>query len=290
MHDPGEPGARAETIDELHEIWKRIYRSIGKRKTLTAETVRFAGTLLAADQPSRPLNEEKAVETLVNQCATPRKVIECANWINKIVDVEERLWSDRRRHAVTRILQARLVAVAILLRDFAPDQEGELLDRWEKVTFKIYGLADNDARTKVGDYVRLAWRIARDEIDIGDIRVELSKIGDDVPIEGAAKKLENRNCYEGWSEELRYFLYCYDEDRAMKAGHAINEQCWKKIWSDASPQDDATAQLPSAAGGAPERHFQYSIAQAISSRSLSLTEVSFQILFPAICLPIKIVE
>ncbi len=63
-----------------------------------------------------------------------------------------------------------------------------------------------------------------------------------------------------------------------------------RLRSDASPQDDATAQLPSAAGGAPERHFQYSIAQAISSRSLSLTEVSFQILFPAICLPIKIVE
>jgi hypothetical protein len=241
------PDSRPETIGELHGIWKSIYQSIGRRKTLTAETVRFAGTLRAEAQLNRPLSEERAVETLVSQCRTTREVIECANWIKRVVDAEEKLWSDPRRYAVTRILQARLVAIAILLREFAPAQERELLERWERVTFKIYGLANNDARTKVGDYVRLAWKIMNEDISSEEISKHLTSIGDDLPIEVAAKRLENQNCYEGWSEELRYFLYCYDEVQAKKAGHDINKQCWTRIWSGA-PAESIEHITPQATG------------------------------------------
>jgi hypothetical protein len=251
VFEMAEPDTRAETIGELHRIWKSIYHSIGKRKALTSETVRFAGTLRAAPklkQPlKRPLSEEKAVETLVSQCGTSREVIECDYWIKRVVDAEERLWSDRRRYAVTRILQARLVAIAILLREFNAVQERELLERWEKVTFKIYGLADNDARTKVGEYVSLAWKIINEDIGSDEISKQLTSIGDDLPITVAAQSLENRNCYERWSEELRYFLYCYDEEQAKKAGHAINEQCWKKIWSGA-PAESIEHISPQASG------------------------------------------
>ena len=43
--ETGATAGRQEAIKELHLIWQDIYRTIGKQKYLTAETVRFAGTL-----------------------------------------------------------------------------------------------------------------------------------------------------------------------------------------------------------------------------------------------------
>ena len=39
-----------------------------------------------------------------------------------------------------------------------------LLEQWERVSFRIFGLYGKDAREKVGDYVRLAAKIVGDDL------------------------------------------------------------------------------------------------------------------------------
>ena len=226
-------GNKAVTIDELHRIWREIYRTIGLRQILNQETVRFAGTLRATERPSRPLDEETAVKQLVAGCqADPRKVLALSKWLHSVTQAEDRVHSNHRWRAVTRIVQARLVAIAVLLRGFPTDDENEILRKWEGVSFRIYGLEGKDARQNVGDYVRLAWRIANEKMPKKAILDELAEIGKGYPIREAAKKLTNKNCYEGWAEEVRYFYFRYEEYIAQKQGQKLNESQWNKIWAE----------------------------------------------------------
>ena len=87
---------------------------------------------------------------------------------------------------MTRISQARLLATAIHLReDITPKQRRQLLSHWEKVSFRIYGLLKKDARTRVGDYVRLAWRVIKKQLSVDAIDEAIGKIGEEFPIEDA---------------------------------------------------------------------------------------------------------
>jgi hypothetical protein len=100
------------------------------------------------------------------------------------------------------------------------------------VTFRIYALAGRDARTKVGDYVRLAWRVGKENLGSEEILSELSELGKDFPIKDVISGLQNSNCYQGWTEQLRYFFFRYEEHLASKAGEKLNESQWNKIWAD----------------------------------------------------------
>ena len=41
-----------------------------------------------------------------------------------------------------------------------------LLEQWERVTFRIFGLFSKDSRTKVGDYVRMAAKIVGEDLEM----------------------------------------------------------------------------------------------------------------------------
>jgi hypothetical protein len=234
VFETGNRSSKLDTIAELHKLWTDIYRAIGLRwQTLNKETVRFAGTLRTSSAPARPLSEEDAVEVLVSGCKeSPKKVIDCSKWVLRVTQIESRLLSNHRVTAATRIVQARLLAVAILLRDFPESDEKRLLKEWENVTFRIYGLGRFDARQRVGDYVRLAWKVINDELKPETIVEELKKLGsgEEFAISAVVKKLYNKDCYKDWSEELRYFLYRYEEYLAQKAGQKVNEGMWNRIW------------------------------------------------------------
>lgn len=226
-------GNKAAIIDELHGIWREIYRTIGLKQVLNKETVRFAGTLRSEDRPNRPLDEETAVTQLTAACqGSPKKVVELSRWLQSVTGAENRVLSNRRWSAVTRIVQARLVAIAVLLRKFPHDEEEEILRRWESITFRIYGMAGKDARAHVGDYVRLAWSITNDKLGAKPILEALGEIGKDYPISRTARELMDSDCYEGWTEELRYFFFRYEEYIAAKQGQRLNESQWNRIWSD----------------------------------------------------------
>jgi hypothetical protein len=223
-------------VKELHELWTNIFRAMGLRwQNLNKETVRFAGTLQSETIPARPLSEEDAVTTLVSQChGSPKKVVDCSKWVLKVTEAESHLLDNRRVAAATRIVQARLLAVAILLRGFPDTDEKRLLREWENITFRIYGLGRFDARQRVGDYVRLAWKVINEKLEPDKIMEKLQKLGseEEFSIDSVVKHLDNTDCYKDWSEELRYFMYRYEEHLAREAGQKINEGMWNRIWED----------------------------------------------------------
>jgi hypothetical protein len=233
VFEHAEIGNRATTIAELHNLWRDTYRIIGLQQNLNKETVRFAGTLKASTQPNRPLDEEGAVGELITQCGVSvKKAVECTKWVLKVTKAEDRLLQNYRLRAVTQIVQARLVAIAVLLRGFPATSENEILRRWENVTFRIYALKGNDARTAVGDYVRLAWQITNKDLAPAAILSALTSIGRIAPIKDAVQELWKADCYNGWTESLRYFLFRYEEHLADAMGQALNASQWNKIWQD----------------------------------------------------------
>lgn len=229
-------GNKTEVITELHGIWEGIYTTIGLRQGLSTEALRFAATLKSATQRSKALGEEEAVESLVKQCgADPAKTVHTSRWVLRVAQaVEEFLAATHRSRAVTRVAHARLLAVAISLSKFTTEEKQSLYMTWEKISFRVFGLCRKDARTQIGEYVRLAWDCVNTDIMAATAEARLLKIGSDDrehSISWAVESIRKSNCYEGWEEELRYLMYRYEEQRAH--GNITNEQ-WERIWEQSA--------------------------------------------------------
>ena len=227
---------KSEIIDTVHLLWTQIYDCVGLRLGLSTESLRFAATLRHPDCPSRPSGEQDAALMLYDQSKDgPEQVIKTTQWLRDVTAVVDQLAADRRRVAVTRIAQARMVATAVHLRqDFTEDEKAKILNRWEKVTFRIYGMFRKDARSAVGDYVRLAWRIVNEPLSPCETLKGLSEIGGKFPVDEAVENLRNANCYTYWREELRYFLHRYEEHLSKKAGQNFDNEQWSRIWAATS--------------------------------------------------------
>lgn len=231
-------GNENETIDEIHKLWAKIYRIIGLRLGLSTESLRFAATLRSNSMPNRVLNEEDSTRQMIKLSeANSQGVISVTSWLKVVTEAVDDLTGKPRMNAVTRIAHARLVAVAISLSDnLNEDDKEKVLRLWESVTFRIFGMYRRDARTKIGDYVRLAWKIVNTEMGRKDIMKELRKIGEEYPIENAVKELREVDCYNGWREELRYFMYRYEEYLANKEGQNFNNEQWARIWESSATE------------------------------------------------------
>src|SRR5262249_12455001 len=152
------------------------------------------------------------VATLRAKARGAQQVREVANWLLSVTRACDTIHASRRLQAVTQISQARLLATAIHLRDDISTSDRErLLARWEKVSFRIYGLLGRDARTRVGEYVRLAWIVVNARITPDQIDSAIHQLGKDFPIEAAIENMRGANCYEDWERELRYFMFRYEE-------------------------------------------------------------------------------
>jgi len=231
-------GNKNEIIDEVHQLWTDIYRCVGLRMGLSTESLCFAATLRTSYPHSRPLGEEEAANLLRDQSkGEPAKVIGTTKWLKAVTEAVDQLLADRRRNAVTEIKQARMVATAVYLRpDFTEDEKAEILRRWENVTFRIYGMFGKDARTAVGDYVRLAWSIVKGGLSADQALKRLSSMGAAFPIAQAIENLRGTDCYTYWGEELRYFFHRYEEYLARQAAQNFNNEQWNRIW-EASAAD-----------------------------------------------------
>jgi len=218
-------------IDDLHTIWRDIYCVIGLRQGLNTEALRFAATLHVAETPNRPLSEEDSVAELRSSALTAKQIRERALWLLRVTQACDVVMANPRLNAVTRISQARLLAIAIYLREDIGDKDrSALLARWEKVSFRIYGMLGNDARTRVGDYIRLAWRVVNETLSVKQIHKAIGEIGEGFKIEDAVEVLRNSNCYEGWQSELRYFMFRYEEYLAREQKLNFSNEQWEKIW------------------------------------------------------------
>ncbi len=244
-----ESGNKNAILNEIHSIWTDIYRCVGLRLGLSTESLRFAATLQQAEKQNRILGEEKATYVLKEQSSVGmREVIETSKWLKEVTEAVNSLAADRRRNSVTRIVQARFVATAIhLSKDLTSEEKDKILRRWEKVTFRIYGMFGFDARTAVGDYVRLGWSVIREKPSAEKILGELSRISKKFPLEKAIEKMRGADCYNGWYRELRYFFYRYEEHLAQEAGQDFNNQEWNLIWT-ARASDSIEHILPQSTG------------------------------------------
>lgn len=218
-------------IDELHATWRDIYSLIGLRQGMSTEALRFAATLRALEAPSRPLGEEDAVDSLRAQATNGKTIREVASWLLRVTQACDVVVANKRLNAVTQISQARLRATAIHLReDINQSARAKLLRRWEKVSFRIYGMLRKDARYRVGDYVRLAWRVVNDRLSVKEIDAGIAKIGEEFGIDEAIQALRADNRYEGWENELRYMMFRYEEHMARRQKLNYSNEQWEKIW------------------------------------------------------------
>ena len=249
-------GNEDEKIKEVQRLWANIYEEVGLRIGMSTESMRFAATLQLDNPPSKVLGEEDAVNTLLGQSREVSKVIDTSRWILEVTEALNKLNADNRRNAVTQISQARLVAVAVNLRDnddLRENEKKEILQFWENITFRIYGVYRKDARTAVGEYVRLAWRIWHEKLSTDEIMSILSKIGAGYPCteEDLNRELGKKDAYENSptlsAEELRYFFYRYEEHLAKEAGQDLNNDQWNLIWA-ASVADSIEHIMPQSKG------------------------------------------
>lgn len=241
-------------IKDLHESWATIYDTIGLDEKLGTEALQFAATLYADEMPSRPLGEENAVKDLSAIAIGAETILEVARWVEKVSKACKEFIEDKRLEGVTAVKQARLLAVAIHLRsDLNKDEKSELLVLWEKVVFRIYGMYRRDARTGVGDFVRLAWRTAKDGIGREQIRDDLKQICSAFPLDKAIELMKGKDCYPSWSEEVRYFMMRYEEFLWRDKGLKYSSESWNKIW-DNSPSKSIEHVWPQSKAPEQEMH------------------------------------
>lgn len=230
-------GNEKETIRELHRIWADTYRYVGLHQGRNSESLRFAATLKSEARLNKVQGEEAAVETLRGLAGnSERGTVQVSNWVLEVVKAVDELMADKRRTAVTKIAHARLLAVAIYLSSKSASKRDELLDAWEKVTFRIFGMCRKDARTRVGDYVRLARRLFEGLAHEEALDAIRALATGDFAIGPAVEQLRDENCYEGWEEELRYFMFRYEEHLASKQGQKYDNIQWKRIWDETPAQ------------------------------------------------------
>ncbi|MBK9794669.1 MAG: DUF262 domain-containing protein [Sphingobacteriales bacterium] len=241
-----------DNLTENHNYWSEIYRRIGQKSIPGHEIIRFAATLKTLSTTGRPLNAEDSIDFFRSYCNSGtdindkiRRIREMTIWLRDITFKLEELYEDKRRNAVTEITQARLLALSILLRsDFQPSYQQRLLEQWERVTFRIYGMYSKDSRTKVGDYVRTAKEIqTNSSLTIDQILELIRNLGAEFPIDGAINELKNSDCYNGWQRELRYFLFRYEEYLISQNNSQLNAVDWNSIWEE-NPNNSIEHVLP----------------------------------------------
>jgi hypothetical protein len=216
------PEATEAEVQSLQSIWSHIYREIAKEDIPGEEILRITATIYYGPGQGKPRSAEESLDLLKGEAKSfdkPRQISE------RILDVAQKLvdlYASPHLGPVTSILHARLLAVAIKSAQGVSEPERKkLLEQWERVTFRIFGLFDKDSRTKVGDYVRLASDIVTSDIETrtyNQIMTRLRSLGEEYPIEeGLREGLIGKGFYDH-PEECRYILWSYEEHLAAKLG------------------------------------------------------------------------
>lgn len=241
-------GSRSDGLHEMQNAFKDVYRRLGLDSELGAEALRFAGTWSSATRPNRVLSEQDASAELVQAAGIKLvTIIKSAAWLKSVVGKVVDLHNDQRRAAVTRISQARFLAIAIMLRGFDQEIERTLLGAWERVTFRIFTLAGKDSRSKVGEYVRLGYDVLKNEPRADEIIQALADLGDGFDIDDILDEDTWDDWYGGYNEEVRYLLFRFEEHLARESGVKINESQWAKVWA-ADPARSIEHIMPQSSG------------------------------------------
>lgn len=224
-------------IQGLQNIWGEIYREIAKESVLGPEILRVAATLHFGAGAGKPRSSEDSLLQLRIACNATGKPSQLSELLLDYARKLTALHGDIYLGPVTQILHARVLAVAIMAAKGVNGPERQkLLEQWERVTFRIFGLYGKDSRQMVGSYVRLAAQIVGDDIETrtyNQIMAKLKLLGTDYPVEDAVKEgLAGKDCYENSPDMCRYVLWQYEEHLAAQLGAnaTIDEHDRTAIW------------------------------------------------------------
>lgn len=242
---------RNNFIDELNDLWGNIYEELATCNIPGHEILRVTATLYTGTEAGKPPKAETALASLKETCYSPEDTIKISKQIYEVAKKLVSLQSNVHLGQVINILQARVLAVAIYLTTSLSENERQkVLQQWEKVTFRIYGIFGKDARFNVGDYVRLANKIINTSNGISrysEIMDAIRDIGSQYPVEKAIDEgLKDKDVYTYNQDVVRYILWRYEEHLAKKAGHdaIVNETFKKQIWEIRSLKDSIEHILP----------------------------------------------
>ena len=234
--------AKHAEIEALQKIWGQIYLELASEDVPGEEILRIMATLYYGPSHGKPRSAEDSLEVLRGHCESsgdPQAIS------MKLLDISKKLvglYKNIQLGAVTEVLQARLLAIAILgAPNVTQGERDKLLDQWERVTFRIFGLLRKDSRTKVGEYLRAGNKIiTKDESarTYDQIMAEIRLLGADYPAEETVERaLAGVDFYES-PEACRYFLWNYEEHLATKMGNSATfdeherAAIWRKRASD----------------------------------------------------------
>ena len=234
-------GNRDRHIKELHQIWGTIHETVGLDEGLDSEALRFAATL--RDNRSSILNEEKSVNKLMEEVGTnAATTIEISNWVLDVTKDLKRVHDvfSPSKQVVIDIIQVRLLVTAIFLRKFPSEEERKLLDQSEKTSFRIFGICRNfggsriTAHTERSDYIDLARQFRNNiELSTDEMLQRIKKLGKRFSFPNY-ENIVDYNCYTGWTDEVRYLLYRYEQYLAESSGKRFSHTEWNSIWREAA--------------------------------------------------------
>lgn len=230
-------------IGELNNVeheWTEIYRVLGRERVLDADVLTIAANLSADDPPGKGFQESSALEFLRDEARQNKRTpLEVSKFLRDVVTVLDEFLEDPRNRAVCRVKQARLLATALLLSRRLkndPNSRKKAMSAWENAMFRLYVLADEDSRTRVGECVRLASEIRNGNPSVKQIIDRFNMVANVTP-DQVAEVLRHVNAYQEWtSEEIVYFFWKYEERLSADNGEDIDEATWKKIWASVSKE------------------------------------------------------
>lgn len=232
---------KESAIEELHDSWYQIYKTIGLRQTVNMDLLSFVATLMNKNR--KQLRKKDALLFIMNHNRNIGDTVKTTKFIKDVAKVLSDIDDETRKKAVNKITQARLLYAAIKLSNLPDAEKIKVINMYEKITFRIYGLARKDARTATGKYIKLACRIRQENLPASSIINEIAKIGEDIRFEDAAAELESKDCYTNWGKELKYLLFCYEEYLAGERGKKnLSQKNWKKIWDSKDTVEHITPQ------------------------------------------------
>lgn len=224
-------GTREPGLAEMHVIWQTIYRTIQTVADHADEALQFAGTFAREKAPNKVLPQEEAAREILQAGGQALKpIIAAARKLEAINRYVHELHSDNRRRAPAKVLQARFVAVAIMARNFDAATTADLLERWERSSFRLFGIGRLDARSYNREYTHLGHAIAAG-LDAKAAGKAIDALGEDFDLE---ERMSLKSYWDEWywrREDTRYVLCRYEEYLAAKAGGSINASEWNKIWA-----------------------------------------------------------
>jgi hypothetical protein len=231
------PTVASSAIEDLQKLWGHIYSELAEEDVPGDEVLAVTATLYYGLEQGKPRSADASLEVIREACDTQGSPEKITKRLLKVSKLLTRVYGQVQLSAVTKILHSRVLAVALYLAEGVTEAErSKLLDQWERVTFRIFGLLGKDSRTKVGDYTRLASRIVRGDINVqsfNQIMAQLRELGrDHNSVDAARTGLRSLSLYHDDPEACRYILWNYEEALARLAGPAatLDEHERALIW------------------------------------------------------------